>query len=94
MMGDPILHFVFGAFGVLMAAFVIGFLLFQFRLPPACCAITAEAATLLYYFVCMRPSLAYPDGWLLVLHVLSLPILLTPLFGGYYFNKCVIIHEH
>jgi len=24
MMGDPILHFVFGAFGVLMAAFVIG----------------------------------------------------------------------
>jgi hypothetical protein len=90
MLGDPILRLVFEFFGVLATAFVVGVLLFQFRFRAIWCLIAGEAAILLFYFAAMRPVDPHADEWLPFIHWFVLPVLLAPLFGGYYFNKYVI----
>jgi hypothetical protein len=89
MMGDPINYFVLGLLGVMTAAFAIGFLLFQFRWSVGWCLVLAETAILVDWFA----GGGYPNVWLVVFHVVALPVLLTPLLAGYYFNKFVIVHE-
>ena len=90
MLGDPILRLVFEFFGVLVAAFGVGVLLFQLRFRAIWCLIAGEGAILLVYFATMRPVYPHADEWLPFIHLFVLPIFLAPLFGGYYFNKCVI----
>ena len=90
-MDDPILRIVFSLFGVVVVAFAVGVLLFQFRFRAIWCIIAGECALLLVNFGTHTTMRAY-DG-LAFMHLLGLPVLFVPLFAGYYFNKCVIIHE-
>jgi hypothetical protein len=90
MMDDPILRLVFGFLFVLATAFGVGVLLFQLRLRARWCFVAAEVTLLAYCFTFIRPLTLWAQHWLVMPHVLGLPILLAPLFAGYYFNKHVI----
>jgi hypothetical protein len=98
MMDDPILRIVFELFGIVVAAFAVGTLLFQFRFRAIWCFIAGEGAVLLLgYFgtdTTIRSMHRAAYDWLSFMHLLGLPMLFAPLFAGYYFNKCVIIHEN
>lgn len=93
MMGDPFTHLFFWIVGILIVAFTVGFLLFQFGYHAGWCLVVGEAPILLYYFYFVyRPST--PGGFeMFVTHVLGFPLLLIPLLAGYFFNKHVIIHS-
>jgi hypothetical protein len=90
MMDDPILRFVFGFLFVLATAFGAGVLLFQLKLRAIWCFVAAEVTLLAYCLAVIRPVAPWADHWLVMPHVIGLPILLAPLFAGYYFNKHVI----
>jgi hypothetical protein len=93
MMDDPFIHFAAFATGILVAAFLVGFLLFQFGFRAIWCFFVGEATVLLFYYFQIRPTGPYADHALPFIHAFVLPVLLAPLFGGYYFNKHVIVHE-
>jgi hypothetical protein len=61
MMDDPILRIVFELFGIVVAAFAVGTLLFQFRFRAIWCFIAGEGALLLVYFGTDTTMRAY-DG--------------------------------
>jgi hypothetical protein len=86
---NPILSFSLGLFGILMAAFVVGAVLFQFRFRAIWCFVACEAFFLLWYFYAVGPV---DPHWTQfnILQALSLCLLLPPAYLGYYINKHIL----
>ena len=94
MLGDPILRLVFEFFGVLGGSFCGWCSTVSIPISGHLVPHRWRTAILLVYFATMRPVYPHADEWFPFLHWFALPVLLAPLFGGYYFNKYVIhIHE-
>ncbi|KRR23925.1 hypothetical protein [Bradyrhizobium retamae] len=89
MTDNPILSFSLGLFGILVAAFVVGALLFQFRFRAVWCFAACEAFFLLWYFYAFYPVDPHRMQFN-ILQVLSLCLLLPPTYLGYYFNKHIL----
>lgn len=86
---DPILSLGLTLFGVLVAAFVTGALLFQFRFRAIWCLAACQAFFLLWYFCAGGAGGRYWSHFE-TLQMLSLCFLLPPAYLGYYFNKHIL----
>src|SRR5258708_4667307 len=85
----PIVGFGLSVFGILVAAFVVGALLFQFRLGAIWCLAACEAFFLCWYFYAVYPGNTHYREFDF-LQILSLFFLLPPTYLGYYFNKHIV----